>query len=77
MILVLPEERAYPRATTPGSFRPPRNSSDAPPPVDLCEMRSATPALVIAAIESPPPTMVVPFTEATAFAISIVPRLKA
>ena len=45
---------------TPGSVRPPRNSSEAPPPVEMCVMRSATPAFVTAAIESPPPTIVVP-----------------
>src|SRR5712664_514442 len=31
------------RASTPGSFRPPRNSSEAPPPVDMCEILFATP----------------------------------
>ena len=45
----------------------------APPPVEMCVMRSATPAFSIAAIESPPPTMVVPFTSATACATPIVP----
>ena len=54
-------------AATPGSTWPPRNSSDAPPPVEMCVILSATPALLIAAIESPPPTIVVPFTEATAW----------
>ena len=47
-------------AATPGSVRPPRNSSDAPPPVEMCVMRSATPAFLTAAIESPPPMIVVP-----------------
>ena len=60
-------------AATPGSVRPPRNSSDAPPPVEMCVIRSATPAFFTAAIESPPPTIVVPFTLATACAIAIVP----
>src|SRR5215203_6982401 len=53
-------------AATPGSTRPPRNSSEAPPPVEMCEMRSVTPALWTAEIESPPPMMVVPVTFATA-----------
>src|SRR5713101_2345276 len=30
-------------ASTPGSFRPARNSSEAPPPVEMCEIRFATP----------------------------------
>src|SRR6267143_335305 len=49
-------------AATPGSVRPPRNSSDAPPPVEMCVIRSAIPAFFTAAIESPPPTIVVPLT---------------
>ncbi len=60
-------------ATTPGSCCPPRNSSDAPPPVEMWVMRSVTPALATAAIESPPPMTVVPLTAATAFATSSVP----
>ena len=40
-------------------------------------MRSATPAFFTAAIESPPPMMVVPFTAATACATPIVPAAKA
>src|SRR5205823_9274054 len=31
------------RASTPGSLRPPRNSREAPPPVEMCEILSATP----------------------------------
>src|SRR2546426_8656656 len=31
------------RASTPGSLRPPRNSREAPPPVEICEILSATP----------------------------------
>src|SRR6266568_1770638 len=31
------------RASTPGSLRPLRNSMDAPPPVEMCEILSATP----------------------------------
>ena len=49
-------------AATPGSVRPPRNSSEAPPPVEMCVTRSAMPAFLMAAIESPPPTIVVPLT---------------
>ena len=60
-------------AATPGSVWPPRNSSDAPPPVEMWVIRSATPAFVTAAIESPPPMIVVPFTAATALATAIVP----
>src|ERR1700751_3443145 len=30
-------------ASTPGSLRPPKNSSEAPPPVEMCEILSATP----------------------------------
>src|SRR5207245_630112 len=60
-------------AATPGSVRPPRNSSDAPPPVEMCVMRSARPAFFTAAMESPPPIIVVPFTDATAAATALVP----
>ena len=52
---------------------PPRNSSDAPPPVEMCVIESATPACVTAATESPPPMIVVPWTAATARATPIVP----
>src|SRR5262249_19379704 len=72
---------AYPAlsvsAATPGSVRPPRNSSDAPPPVEMCVMRSARPAFFSAAIESPPPTIVVPLTDATAAATAFVPLANA
>src|SRR5687768_11308260 len=61
------------KAATPGSVCPPRNSSEAPPPVEMCVMRSVTPAFATAAMESPPPTMVVPLTSATASATAIVP----
>src|SRR5216117_609581 len=33
------------RASTPGSLRPPRNSSEAPPPVEMWEILSATPKI--------------------------------
>src|SRR5262249_25104937 len=68
---------AYPAlsvsAATPGSVRPPRNSSEAPPPVEMCVIRSAIPDCFTAAIESPPPTIVVPLTPATARATALVP----
>src|SRR5882672_10053062 len=63
-------------ASTPGNFLPPRNSSDAPPPVEMCEILSANPAWWIAATESPPPTIEVApraVAAATARAISSVP----
>src|SRR6266436_1328591 len=41
------------RASTPGSLRPPRNSSEAPPPVEMCEILPATPDWWTAATESP------------------------
>ena len=65
------------RALTPGSVRPARNSSDAPPPVEMCVMRSRTPALPTAATESPPPTTVVAAASATARATASVPAAKA
>src|SRR5262249_33226650 len=46
-------------AATPGTSRPSRNSSDAPPPVETCVTFSAAPAASTAAAESPPPTIVV------------------
>src|SRR5258708_40012147 len=45
------------RASTPGNFFPSRNSREAPPPVEMCEILSATPAARTAATESPPPTI--------------------
>src|SRR6185436_11323811 len=69
--------RRYLSAATPGRVRPPRNSSDAPPPVEMCVILSVTPALATAAIESPPPITVIPFTAGTALATSIVPLAKA
>ena len=68
------------RASTPGSFRPPRNSRDAPPPVEMCEIFPATPDWWTAATESPPPTMEVAprsVAAATAMAMSRVPLAKA
>ena len=43
----------------------------------MCVIRSVTPAFATAAIESPPPMIVVPFTSATALATSMVPFAKA
>src|SRR6266849_6252740 len=68
------------RASTPGSLRPPRNSREAPPPVEMCEILPATPDWWTAATESPPPTMeVAPLVvaAATALATSRVPFAKA
>src|ERR1700758_1921758 len=63
-------------AATPGSSIPARNSSDAPPPVEMCEILSATPADLIAFSESPPPTTETAPEAATAFASSTVPLSK-
>src|SRR5208337_3264216 len=61
-------------ASTPGSFFPSRNSSDAPPPVEMWVILSATFAAFTAATESPPPTMeVAPALSATACATLNVP----
>ena len=60
-------------ASTPGNFRPERNSSEAPPPVEMWEIFSATPALWTAATESPPPTMETADEAATARAMASVP----
>src|SRR5262249_26590661 len=43
-------------AATPGNTWPERNSSEAPPPVEMCVIRSSRPACATAATESPPPT---------------------
>ena len=49
-------------AATPGRVLPSINSSEAPPPVETCDTLSATPALLTADAESPPPiTVVAPF----------------
>src|ERR1700678_3353311 len=61
-------------ASTPGNFLPARNSSEAPPPVEMWVILSATPAALTAATESPPPTIdVAPGLSATACAILKVP----
>ena len=67
-------------ASTPGNFLPARNSSEAPPPVEMCEIAPANPAWCTAATESPPPTIEIAPAEvaaATALAISSVPRANA
>ena len=54
-------------ASTPGNLRPSRNSSDAPPPVEMWVILSATFAAFTAATESPPPTIeIAPPLSATA-----------
>src|SRR5258706_2116863 len=64
-------------ASTPGNFLPSRNSSEAPPPVEMCVILSLTPAACTAATESPPPTIeVAPVFFATALATPIVPLAK-
>ena len=47
------------RAATPGSTLPSNSSSEAPPPVEMCDIWLATPAFSTADTESPPPMMVV------------------
>src|SRR5712692_9375606 len=61
------------RAATPGSSMPAKNSSDAPPPVEMCEILSATPADLMAFSESPPPTTLMAPDAATPFARATVP----
>src|SRR5262249_43681524 len=68
------------KACTPGSLAPPRNSSEAPPPVEICEILPRTPDWWTPATDSPPPTIdVAPavVAAATALAISSVPLAKA
>src|SRR6185369_10569751 len=63
-------------AATPGNSSPAKNSSVAPPPVEMWVILPATPARVTAETESPPPTIeVAPRSEAsaTALATPIVP----
>ena len=57
------------KAVIPGSCLPSRYSSDAPPPVEMCEkVDSSSPRARTAAAESPPPTTLMPSTAATAWA---------
>src|SRR5204863_3043928 len=60
-------------AATPGNSLPSSNSSDAPPPVELNVILSASPACFTAVTEPPPPIMVVAFECARASAIAMVP----
>src|SRR5688572_13646391 len=62
---------------TPGRVSPPSSSREAPPPVEMCEMWPASLALLMAAIESPPPTMLIPRQVATACATTLVPLARA
>src|SRR5579862_7504764 len=64
------------KAATPGNSIPARNSNDAPPPVEICEILSATPADFTAFSESPPPTTDTAPDAATALASATVPRSK-
>ena len=59
----------------PGSFLPSRSSSDAPPPVEICEILAAmsSPASCTAAAESPPPMTVNAGLSEMAFATPNVP----
>src|SRR5215469_6071718 len=52
---------------------PAKNSRDAPPPVETCEILEATPAALIAFSESPPPTTETAPDSATALAKATVP----
>src|SRR4029434_1034203 len=60
-------------AATPGSTRPSRYSSDAPPPVDTCVICVATPAFLTALALSPPPMTVVAPVVANSLAMANVP----
>src|SRR5690606_15189726 len=73
-------ERSAPRLSrtaTAGSLRPSRNSRNAPPAVDMYEMPSATPNLLIAAIVSPPPAIENASDSAIACASARVPSANA
>mmetsp|Transcript_22683 Transcript_22683/g.33824 ORF Transcript_22683/g.33824 Transcript_22683/m.33824 type:complete len:238 (+) Transcript_22683:237-950(+) len=60
------------RAATPGRTLPSRSSREAPPPVEMWDILSATFAFSTAATESPPPMMVVAptFDESSASALA-------
>ena len=67
------------RQSTPGSTFPSRSSNEAPPPVEMCDMRGARPALLTAATESPPPmieTAPLSVRSASVSAIAKVPLAK-
>src|SRR5437867_2418763 len=62
--------------TRPGSVLPSRNSSDAPPPVEMCETSDAYPNFRSAAALSPPPTTEKQSLLAIAAATARVPAAK-
>src|SRR5699024_5803552 len=63
---------------TPGKSLPSRNSSDAPPPVEMCENPSSgSPSERTAAAESPPPTTLNPSASTMACATPRVPAANA
>src|SRR2546425_3907769 len=64
------------RIATPGNSLPSRYSSVAPPPVETCEYRPASPSDSIAATVSPPPTSVYAPDVAMASPTALVPSLK-
>ena len=58
----------------PGKSFPSKNSSEAPPPVEMWVNLSSTLNLATAAAESPPPTMVITFFKVAKYlAMSFVP----
>src|SRR5664280_1452648 len=61
------------KASTPGSFSPATRSSEAPPPVDTCEIFAARPASFTASTLSPPPTTVKAEESASICATARVP----
>ena len=70
-------DQASSRAAKPGRIFPSNISKEAPPPVEICVILSASPDWFTAAAESPPPTMVVAPLSATASAKPKVPLAKA
>ena len=62
------------RHATPGNSLPSRNSSDAPPPVEMCVILSAKPSCSAAAALSPPPMIVTAPLSASALAMAFVPE---
>ena len=60
----------------PGSSRPSRNSSEAPPPVEMWVILSAKPSFSTAAAESPPPMIETAPDSAIALATALVPTAK-
>src|SRR5690606_30707663 len=75
----LPGHQPSPSSTaTPGSCLPSRNSSEAPPPVEICEKpASGKPGVRTAAAESPPPTTLNASESTMACAIPRVPSANA